>query len=218
MSVFFVFVITQSSECLCLATDEVTVWWATDTVIPDPNDLPCDQRMSEAASLKHWPPCMIVDIPTSWRRNRSTYVCVLDIWVNCTTVATPSCLLFGGSRLCVGQRTMCCMWVQIGSTWQIRWNGHCGIVNANCCYYYCTPCYMQLCSDRSYSRICRTICTWQLPTTKSGQWHCQRNGRSPRSSHFPRKAILNSVQITEQLLLSPTQARSFFGSYWRGSE
>ena len=25
-------------------------------------------------------------------------------------------------------------------------------------------------------------------------------------------------QITEQLLLSPTQARSFFGSYWRGSE
>ena len=35
------------------------------------------------------------------------------------------------------------------------------------------------------------------------------------------KAILNSVQITEQLLLSPTQARSFFGSYWtnwRGSE
>jgi len=25
----------------------------------------------------------------------------------------------------------------------------------------------------------------------------QRNGRSPRSSHFPRKAILNSVQITE---------------------
>ena len=38
----------------------------------------------------------------------------------------------------------------------------------------------------------------------------QRNGCSPRSSHFPRKAILNSVQITEQLLLSPTQARSFF--------
>ena len=29
-----------------------------------------------------------------------------------------------------------------------------------------------------------------------------RNGRSPRSSHFPRKAILNSVQITEQLLVS----------------
>jgi len=46
----------------------------------------------------------------------------------------------------------------------------------------------------------------------------QRNGRSPRSSHFPRKAILNSVQITEQLLLSPTQAGFFFGSYWRGSE
>jgi len=31
--------------------------------------------------------------------------------------------------------------------------------------------------------------------------------RSPRSSHFPRKAILNSVQITEQLLLSTMQAR-----------
>ena len=46
----------------------------------------------------------------------------------------------------------------------------------------------------------------------------QFTGRSPRSSHFPRKAILNSVQITEQLLLSPMQARSFFGSYWRGSE
>jgi len=30
----------------------------------------------------------------------------------------------------------------------------------------------------------------------------QRNGRSPQSSHFPRKAILNSVQITEQLLVS----------------
>ena len=35
---------------------------------------------------------------------------------------------------------------------------------------------------------------------------------------LPKKGILNSVQITEQLLLSPTQARSFFGSYWRGSE
>jgi len=46
----------------------------------------------------------------------------------------------------------------------------------------------------------------------------QRNGRSPCSSNFPRKAILNSVQITEQLLLFPKQARSFFGSYWKGSE
>ena len=26
--------------------------------------------MSEAANLKHWPPCMIVDIPTSWRRKQ----------------------------------------------------------------------------------------------------------------------------------------------------
>jgi len=34
----------------------------------------------------------------------------------------------------------------------------------------------------------------------------QRNGRSPCSSNFPRKVILNSVQITEQLLLSHNQA------------
>ena len=47
----------------------------------------------------------------------------------------------------------------------------------------------------------------------------QRNGRSPRSSHFKRKVIVNSVQITEeQLLLSHTQARSFFGSYWKRAE
>ena len=41
--------------------------------------------------------------------------------------------------------------------------------------------------------------------------------RSPRSCHFPRKAILNSVQITEQLFLSPMQTRSYFGSYWKGT-
>ena len=55
---------------------------------------------------------------------------------------------------------------------------------------------------------------WRSGKLVSGQ----RNGRSPHSSHFPRKMILNSVQITEQLLLSPMQARSFFGSYWKGSE
>jgi len=38
----------------------------------------------------------------------------------------------------------------------------------------------------------------------------------PDSSHFPRKVILNSMQITEQLLLFHMQARSFFGSYWIG--
>jgi len=43
----------------------------------------------------------------------------------------------------------------------------------------------------------------------------QRNGRCPHSSHFPRKVILNCVQITEQLLLPPMQARSVFGSYWK---
>jgi len=55
---------------------------------------------------------------------------------------------------------------------------------------------------------------WRSGKLVSGQ----RNGRSPRLSHFPRKMILNSVQITEQLLLSPTQARSFFGSCWKGSK
>ena len=42
------------------------------------------------------------------------------------------------------------------------------------------------------------ICVAIWKTGLSGQ----RNGRSPCSSHFPRKAIINSVQITEQLLLS----------------
>jgi len=41
----------------------------------------------------------------------------------------------------------------------------------------------------------------------------ERPDNSPHSSHFPRKVILSSVQITEQLLLSPVQARFFFGSY-----
>ena len=67
--------------------------------------------------------------------------------------------------------------------------------------------------ERRYWTEC-TEYVWRSGKLVSGQ----RNGRSPRSSHFPRKTILNSVQITEQLLLSPTQARSFFGSYWRGSE
>jgi len=62
-----------------------------------------------------------------------------------------------------------------------------------------------------------TDCTeyvWRSGKLASGQ----RNGRSPRSSHFPRKVILNSVQFTEQLLLSRMQARSFFGTYWEWSE
>jgi len=38
---------------------------------------------------------------------------------------------------------------------------------------------------------------WRSEKLASGQ----RNGRSPRSSHFPRKVLLNSIQITEQLLI-----------------
>jgi len=39
---------------------------------------------------------------------------------------------------------------------------------------------------------------WRSGKLVSGQ----RNGRSPRSSHFQRKVILNSAQITVKLLLS----------------
>jgi len=72
-------------------------------------------------------------------------------------------------------------------------------------------------SSKQEKRQLWTECTeyvWRSRKLVSGH----RNGRSPHSSHFPRKVILNSVQITEQLLLSHTQARSFFGSYWKGSE
>jgi len=64
--------------------------------------------------------------------------------------------------------------------------------------------------DRRYWIEC-TEYVWRSGKLVSGQ----RNGRSPHSSHFPRKAILNSVRITEQLLVSPMQARSFFRSYWK---
>ena len=56
-----------------------------------------------------------------------------------------------------------------------------------------------------------TECTeyaWRSGKLVSGQ----RNGRSPHSSHFPRKAILNSVETTEQLLWFPMQTRSFSAS------
>jgi len=59
-----------------------------------------------------------------------------------------------------------------------------------------------------------TECVWPSGKLASGQ----RNGRSPHSSHFPRKVTLNSVKTTEQLLWFPMQARSFFGSYWKGSK
>ena len=67
--------------------------------------------------------------------------------------------------------------------------------------------------ERRYWTEC-TEYVWRSGKLVSGQ----RNGRSPRSSHFPGKVIWNSVPITEQLLLSPMQARSFFGSYWKGSK
>jgi len=35
---------------------------------------------------------------------------------------------------------------------------------------------------------------------------------------LPKKGDLKQCAITEQLLLSPTQTRSFLGSYWKGSE
>ena len=44
--------------------------------------------------------------------------------------------------------------------------------------------------ERQYWTEC-TKCVWRSGKLVSGQ----RNGRSPRSSHFPRKVILNSVQI-----------------------
>jgi len=66
--------------------------------------------------------------------------------------------------------------------------------------------------ERQYWTEC-TEYVWRSGKLVSGQ----RNGRSLLSSHFPRMVILNSVQITEQSLLSPMQARSF-ASYWKGSE
>jgi len=62
-----------------------------------------------------------------------------------------------------------------------------------------------------------TECTeyvWRSGKLVSGQ----RNGRSPHSFHFPRKVILNIVKTTKQLLWFTMQARSFFESYWKGSE
>jgi len=58
--------------------------------------------------------------------------------------------------------------------------------------------------DRMH-RICVAI--WE-----TGEWP------ESHSSHFPRKVTLNSVKTTDQLLWFPMQARSFFGSYWKGSE
>ena len=55
--------------------------------------------------------------------------------------------------------------------------------------------------ERQYCTEC-TEYVWRSGKAASGQ----RNGRSPHLSHFARKVILNTVQITEQLLLSPMQA------------
>ena len=67
--------------------------------------------------------------------------------------------------------------------------------------------------DRQHWTEC-TEYVWRSGKLVSGQ----RNGRSPHSSHFPRKVILNSVKTIEQLLWFPIQARFFFGSYWKGPE
>ena len=67
--------------------------------------------------------------------------------------------------------------------------------------------------ERQYWIEC-TEYVWRSGKLVSGQ----RNGHSPRSSHLPRNVILNNVQILEQLLLSRMQVRSFFGSYWKGSD
>jgi len=74
----------------------------------------------------------------------------------------------------------------------------------------------QYCSkqeDRQHWTEC-TEYVWRYGKLVSGQ----RNIPSPHSFYFPRKVISNSVQTIEQLLWSPMQARSFFGSYSKGSE
>jgi len=70
----------------------------------------------------------------------------------------------------------------------------------------------QNCSKQEERQHC-TKYKWRFKQLASSQ----KNGRSPRSSYFPRKVILSSVQIIERLLLSHMQARYFFGSYCEGS-
>ena len=61
----------------------------------------------------------------------------------------------------------------------------------------------QNCSKQEERRYW-TECSEYVNVWRSGkQVSGQRNGRSPHSSHFPRKVILNSVQITEELLCLP---------------
>jgi len=80
-------------------------------------------------------------------------------------------------------------------------------------------------SRREYWTEC-TECAW-----RSGKLaNCQRNGRPPHSSHFPRQVILNIVQITEQLLLSlriilerilvkiETEIAEEHAGFWQGTE
>jgi len=67
--------------------------------------------------------------------------------------------------------------------------------------------------ERQYWTECTEYVWWSGKLMRG-----QRNERSPRSSHFPSKVIFNSVQITEQLLLSHMQARSFFRSYRKRSQ
>ena len=88
-----------------------------------------DPWMSEAANLKHWPPCMIVDIPTSWRRKQEQLcLCVGHMSELYNSGYTELFTVWGEETFVRVKWTICCMWVQIGSTWRIRWNDHCGIV------------------------------------------------------------------------------------------
>jgi len=92
----------------------------TDTVIPDLNDLPCDQCMSEAASLKHWPSCMIVDIPTSWRRKQEQLcLCVGHMSELYNSGYTELFTVWGEETLC-GSNEPSVVCVQTGSTWRVR--------------------------------------------------------------------------------------------------
>jgi len=82
-------------------------------------------------------------------------------------------------------------------------------------HFHWFRCFLQgsLLEERQHWTEC-TECAWRSGKLVSGQ----RNGRSPHSSHFPRKVTLNSVKTTEQLPWFPMQARYFSASYWKGSE
>ena len=65
--------------------------------------------MSEAASLKHWPTCTIVDIPTSWRRKQEQLcVCVGHMGELYNSGYTELFTVWGEQTLCrLGLRLGC---------------------------------------------------------------------------------------------------------------